>query len=116
MQAGNVQRHIDLQADGQAYTLTLRQGFNTLNMLNAINHQSDTRALTCCLRNRGDILLIPDGIADQEVSKAFSSQVESLACGVAHDTLKTAIGSKDALQNGNAAQRFGSKTDAFALC
>ena len=84
--------HIDFQAQGQADSITSRNCFDLLDMVCAINHQSDVCSRGRCPCNRYDILLIPRGIADEQVIKSLRGQVGRFPGGVTHNALKTWIG------------------------
>src|SRR6266478_3556368 len=56
-----------------------------------------------------DVLLVPGGVADKQIVESLRGQVNGLWCSVAHDALKTRVGCEDAPDNGDAAQRLGSK-------
>src|SRR5258708_30092845 len=56
-----------------------------------------------------DVLLVPGGVADKQVVESLRGQVNGLWGSVAHDALKTRVGREDAPDDGDAAQRLGSK-------
>src|SRR5215471_12341408 len=89
--------------------------FNLLDMFRTIDHQRNVFPSSRCQGNGCDILLVPCGIADQQVLEAQGGQEDRFLGSIAHDTMKTWIGCQDTANHGNTAQRLGSKPHSFSL-
>src|SRR5450755_571445 len=113
VQAGQVHRHIDLQAERELGSLALGNTFDTLYMLNAIHHQRHGRPCCSHLSDRDEVLIVPGGIADQEIVEALRGEEGCFARGVTHNTLKARVGFQNAAYHGNAAQRLGGEAHAL---
>ena len=71
MQTGEIHRHIDFEAQWQAYLVLACDSFDLLHVFDTIDHQRNTRARRCCLRHGSDILLVPGRIPDQQLVEAL---------------------------------------------
>src|SRR5260221_420698 len=110
MQTGQIHRHINFETQGQAHAVTQGYRLYLLHVFEAIDHQRDVCACCHCPRDGGDVLLVPGGIADEQVIESLRGQVGCFLGGVAHDALKRWVGCEDAPDDGDTAQRLGSKT------
>ena len=79
MQAGEIQGHIDFEAQRQAHLVLACDSFDLLHVFDAINHERNTRTRRGCLCHGSDIQLVPGGIPDQQIIEALQGQVDSLA-------------------------------------
>ena len=75
-------------------------------MLHAIYHQRDRRATSHSVGDGADVVRMPGGIADEQISEPLRRQPDRLTGGEAHDTLEAWIGGEDAPQDRDAAQRL----------
>src|SRR5258708_29861529 len=80
-------------------------------MFGAIDHQRDAGSGSSCPGYSCNIVLVPGGVADEQVIEALRGEIGRFLGSVAHDPMEDGIGCEDAPQHGNAAQRFGCETN-----
>src|SRR5262245_408295 len=87
VQAGQVHRHVNFETERQADSVTLCYSFDPLYMFEAIDHQGNAGSLGGCVSYHCNIVLVPDRVANEQVMKALSGEIDSFPRAVAHNAL-----------------------------